>query len=210
LEQQKKPRNLATGSGAGIVSFDKKLRRELSRHSVLGPATCCGPGKHHINPCCHGSVAPASSLFHDTSTIARYIKDPTGSEAGKARTRSILTVRLWSSMRLPDGHPSAAVRRAAPGSHYTRDHLLSLEPPNPPETSLEQVRFQSAPGPSTGRTIRKSVDAVYCLSTDRLNVSATAPPINGSTWKTLRRLRWGLSIASRGSDDRNRRRDART
>jgi hypothetical protein len=26
----------------------------------------------------------------------------------------------------PTGNPSAAVRRAAPGYHYTRDHLLSL------------------------------------------------------------------------------------
>ena len=26
----------------------------------------------------------------------------------------------------PTGNPSAAVRRAAPGYHYTRDHLLSF------------------------------------------------------------------------------------
>ena len=33
---------------------------------------------------------------------------------------------MVKSCGCPTGNPSAAVRRAAPGYHYTRDHLLSL------------------------------------------------------------------------------------
>ena len=45
----------------------------------------------------------------------------------RAKTWSIPTVRLWSrKCGCPTGNPSAAVRRAAPGYHYTRDHLLSF------------------------------------------------------------------------------------
>jgi hypothetical protein len=44
-------------------------------------------------------------------------------------------------MRLPDGHPSAAVRQAASGCHYTRSHLLyDKVSPVSRESSLEQER----------------------------------------------------------------------
>src|SRR3954452_2098647 len=40
-------------------------------------------------------------------------------------------IKLSGECGCPTGNPSAAVRRAASGCHYTRDHLLLLKPPGP-------------------------------------------------------------------------------
>src|SRR5262249_53249488 len=53
----------------------------------------------------------------------------------------------------PDGQPVGGVRSAAPGYHYTRDHLLPLEPAGPPPGTNRrgQAPSPSCPGRTTPR-----------------------------------------------------------
>ena len=69
-------------------------------------------------------------------TCIRIKSDQADVGSGLARTS-----RNKQECGCPTGNPSAAVRRAASGCHYTRDHLLSPRAtPVPRESSLERER----------------------------------------------------------------------
>ena len=103
--------------------------------SALGPATWMNPGKvqDHHQP--RSEARPSSRRTESRGSRPQHprIVEPIyDRNQDQARTM----YRAWpypadqaERCGCPTGNPSAAVRRAASGCHYTRDHLLLLKPP---------------------------------------------------------------------------------
>src|SRR5437588_1423772 len=58
----------------------------------------------------------------------------------KGRPRGIYPGAFYLIAAAPDGQPVGGVRSAAPGYHYTLDHLLPLGPPRPPPGTVRRRR----------------------------------------------------------------------
>ncbi len=196
LIQQKKPRDLATGPGALSVCFEKSSR-ELSGCSVLGPATCCEPGKRPGPPpaAVKTQTVVASHAGTESTNIApeneaRQFKlhgqrSRPGPMTDPAQTWSILTVRLWSrsaaarraTRRLPLGEPPLVIT-----THAITSFRSSL-----PDPAGDQPRARSGSSPSRhGSTTRKSAESLCHVSTDTDNLSILALTINSQAEKTSR------------------------
>ena len=145
---EKRPRDLMPGPGAFGDSLEVERGRSLD--SALGPATWLSPVNVPGTTTSRRSnrwprsTAESTQVRSSSTTVKRTYSDenqarPDVNRAWPAHLQS------GKGCGCPTGNPSAAVRRAASGCHYTRDHLLSLSHPGPAGV---QPRAEAGSSPS--------------------------------------------------------------
>ena len=134
---QKKPRDLASSPGASSVLFEKSSRSYADApSSARRPVVDLVKSQDHHQPRSAEKPKPDLQQGIEPTQITPETRpnqqaygseettesdDRTGSDPVDPNRKVMVKKR-----GCPTGNPSAAVRQAAPGSHYTRDHLLSL------------------------------------------------------------------------------------